>query len=173
MNIPNSITLFRIALIPIFVAAFSPKVPYGYYVATAIFIIAALSDSLDGYLARKWKQVTKLGIILDPLADKLLVSSALICMVELQIIPAWIAIIIIGRELAVSGLRSYKADKGVVIAAHKLGKIKTITQIVAVVWLLLEHVVPFMYGYQNGMYVMYLAVFVTIISGIEYFRRFY
>ena len=173
MNIPNAITLFRIALIPVFVAVFSPKIPYGLYLATAIFIIAALSDSLDGYLARKWKQVTKLGIILDPLADKLLVTSALVCMVEMQMIPSWIAIIIIGREFAVSGLRSLKAEKGVIIAANKLGKIKTIIQIVAVVWILLENVAPILQGQQYGMYVMYLAVIITILSGIEYFRRFY
>jgi CDP-diacylglycerol--glycerol-3-phosphate 3-phosphatidyltransferase len=173
MNIPNSITIFRIILIPVFVLVLSPKIPYGSWLATAIFVVAALTDSLDGYLARKWKQVTKLGIILDPLADKLLITAALISLVELQVIPGWVAITIIGREFAVSGLRTIKAESGLIIAASKMGKIKTITQVVAVSWLLLENVLPFLDGWNMGIKVMYVALFITILSGIKYFKDFY
>ena len=99
MNIPNSLTIFRIILIPVFVFFMLIRIPYGDLVAAIIFVIAALTDSLDGYLARKWKQITKLGVILDPLADKLLITAALISLVELGRIPGWIAIVIIGRSL--------------------------------------------------------------------------
>jgi CDP-diacylglycerol--glycerol-3-phosphate 3-phosphatidyltransferase len=173
MNIPNSITIFRIILIPVFVLALLPQIPYGSYLATAIFIVAALTDSLDGYLARKWKQVTKLGIILDPLADKLLITAALISLVELQVIPGWVAIMIIGREFAVSGLRTVKAERGVIIPASRIGKIKTITQVVAVAWLLLENNLPFLDGLNMGVTVMYVALIITILSGVKYFKDFY
>ena len=113
MNIPNSLTVVRIILVPLFVIFLSARIPYGIYLATVIFIIAALTDSIDGYLARKWKQVTTLGKLLDPLADKLLITAALISMVELQMIPGWIAIVILGREFAVTGLRAVKSQKGI------------------------------------------------------------
>jgi CDP-diacylglycerol--glycerol-3-phosphate 3-phosphatidyltransferase len=173
MNIPNSITIFRILLIPVFVIVLSPKIPYGSYLATAIFIIAALTDSLDGYLARKWKQVTKLGIILDPLADKLLITAALISLVELSVLPGWVAITIIGREFAVSGLRTVKAETGLIISASKMGKVKTITQVIAVAWLLLENVSPLLDSWNMGIKVMYVALIITIISGVKYFKDFY
>jgi CDP-diacylglycerol--glycerol-3-phosphate 3-phosphatidyltransferase len=112
MNIPNSLTIFRIILIPIFIVVMLTGIPHGDYLAAVIFVIAAVTDSIDGYLARKWKQVTKLGIILDPLADKLLIASALIVLVELGKIPSWMVIVIIGREFAVTGLRAIKAEEG-------------------------------------------------------------
>jgi CDP-diacylglycerol--glycerol-3-phosphate 3-phosphatidyltransferase len=172
MNIPNSLTIFRILLIPVFVILLSTRINYGNYLATAVFIIAALTDSLDGYLARKWKQITKLGIILDPLADKLLITAALISLVELKMIPGWIAIIILGREFAVTGLRAVKAEEGVIIPASKLGKIKTISQIIAVVWMLIEQVYLPLGMLDLGIWVMYFAVIITIMSGVEYFYRF-
>ncbi len=172
MNIPNSLTIFRIILIPIFIVVMLTGIPYGDYLAAVIFVIAAVTDSIDGYLARKWKQVTKLGIILDPLADKLLITSALIVLVELGRIPSWMVIVIIGREFAVTGLRAIKAEEGVIIPASKLGKWKTTVQSVAVIMVIMEKVCRAFVDLPLGMWAMYAAVIITIISGVEYFRRF-
>lgn len=172
MNLPNSLTLIRIFLIPVFVLILLIRIPYGDFFAAAIFIVAALTDSLDGYLARKWKQVTKLGIILDPIADKLLITAALISLVELGRIQGWIAIIILGREFAVSGLRVVKAEEGIIIPASKLGKIKTISQIVAVILIILEKAYQPYINIPLGQWMMYFAVIITLISGFEYFYRF-
>lgn len=172
MNLPNSLTLLRIILIPIFVIFLLVKLPYADYMAAAVFVIAALTDSLDGYLARKWKQVTKMGIILDPLADKLLITAALISLVELGRIAGWIAIVIIGREFAVSGLRIIKAEEGIIIAASKMGKIKTISQIVAVVLIILQKLYYPFIKLPIGVWAMYIAVAITVVSGIEYFSKF-
>lgn len=138
MNIPNSITIFRIILIPIIVVLMLTNIPYGGSLAAGIFLFAALTDSLDGYLARRWKQTTKLGAILDPVADKLLITAALISLVELGKLSGWIAIVIIGREFAVTGLRVVKAEEGVIIPASKMGKLKTISQVTAVMVIMLE-----------------------------------
>lgn len=170
MNVPNSLTLLRIILIPVFVVVIGISIPYGDLMAAIIFIVAALTDSLDGYLARKYKQVTKLGIILDPLADKLLITAALICLVELGRLSGWIAIVILGREFAVSGLRAVKAEEGIVIPASKLGKLKTISQVLAVILIILENVVTPFKGV--GMWAMYIAVVITVVSGVDYFIKF-
>jgi len=170
MNIPNSLTLLRIILIPVFVLVIGVRIPYGDLMAAIIFMVAAFTDSLDGYLARKYKQVTKLGIILDPLADKLLITAALICLVELGRLSGWIAIVILGREFAVSGLRAIKAEEGIIIPASKLGKIKTVSQILAVILIILESVYPPFKGV--GQWAMYIAVAITIISGVDYFYKF-
>lgn len=172
MNLPNALTLLRIFLIPLFVIFLLVKIPYGDYLAALVFIIASLTDSLDGYLARKWKQVTKLGIILDPLADKLLITAALISLVELGKIAGWIAIVILGREFAVSGLRIIKAEEGVLIAASKMGKTKTISQISAVILIIMQDIYAPFIRWDIGSWAMYIAVIITIISGIEYFYRF-
>lgn len=173
MNIPNILTLIRIILIPFFVIVLLVKIPYGDYMAAFIFIVAALTDSLDGYLARKWKQITKLGIILDPLADKLLITAALISLVELGRIPGWTAIVILGREFAVSGLRAVKAEEGIIIPASKWGKAKTVSQIVAVLLVILEHLYESFIPWPVGIWCMYVAVAITIWSGIDYFYKFY
>ncbi|HZK86939.1 MAG TPA: CDP-diacylglycerol--glycerol-3-phosphate 3-phosphatidyltransferase [Syntrophomonas sp.] len=170
MNIPNSLTLLRIFLIPVFVVVLVVRIPHGDLLAAVIFVAAALTDSLDGYLARKYKQITKLGIILDPIADKLLITAALICLVELGRIPGWIAIVILGREFAVSGLRAVKAEEGIIIPASKLGKFKTISQVLAVIIIILENVYPPLRGV--GVWAMYIAVAITLISGIDYFLKF-
>lgn len=170
MNIPNSLTVLRIVLIPIFVLVLVVRIPYGDLLAATIFIVAAFTDSLDGYLARKYKQVTKLGIILDPIADKLLITAALISLVELSRIPGWIAIVILGREFAVSGLRAVKAEEGIIIPASKLGKLKTVSQILAVILIILENVFPPFKGV--GQWAMYIAVIITIVSGLDYFYKF-
>lgn len=171
MNIPNSITIFRIILIPIIVVLMLTNIPYGGALAAAIFLFAALTDSLDGYLARRWKQTTKLGAILDPVADKLLITAALISLVELGKLSGWIAIVIIGREFAVTGLRVVKAEEGVVIPASKMGKLKTISQVTAVMVIMLEQLIYPLAHWQLGQWLMYLAVIITLVSGIEYFLK--
>ncbi|MDD2432792.1 MAG: CDP-diacylglycerol--glycerol-3-phosphate 3-phosphatidyltransferase [Clostridia bacterium] len=161
MNLANKLTLLRIFLIPLFMLIFLIRIPYGQYIATGIFIIAASTDGLDGYIARKRKQITNFGKLMDPLADKLLITAALIVLVELRLLASWIAFIIIGREFFVTGLRTIAAAEGVIIAASKLGKLKTVTQIVAIIALLLN--VSF------GKYLMCIAVFFTLWSGIDYY----
>ncbi|MDD3267744.1 MAG: CDP-diacylglycerol--glycerol-3-phosphate 3-phosphatidyltransferase [Syntrophomonadaceae bacterium] len=172
MNLPNSLTLLRIILIPVFVIILLIRIPYGDYFAATIFIVATLTDSLDGYLARKWKQVTKIGTVLDPIADKLLITAALIILVELGRIQGWIAIVILGREFAVSGLRIVKAEEGIIIPASKLGKIKTVSQIIAVLLIILEKAYQSYTTIPLGPWAMYFAVFITLLSGVEYFYRF-
>lgn len=172
MNIANSLTILRIFLIPLFVFVLLNRIPYGDYLAALVFIAAALTDSLDGYLARKLHQVTKLGIILDPLADKLLITAALISLVELGAMPGWIAIVILGREFAVSGLRAVKAEEGIIIPASKMGKTKTVVQVIAVLLLILQSSYQHIISLPLGEWAMYIAVIITVVSGIEYFYRF-
>jgi CDP-diacylglycerol--glycerol-3-phosphate 3-phosphatidyltransferase len=170
-NLPNSLTLLRIFLVPILVVVLLTKFDGREYVGLAIFLVAAITDLLDGYFARRFKKVTRLGILLDPIADKLLISSALISLVELGLAPAWMIVIIVGREFAVSGLRSIAAQQGVAIAASPLGKGKTISQVIAVSILIL--------GYELGefMFVGKVALWVVMIfalgSGVDYFLRFW
>ncbi|HQA06456.1 MAG TPA: CDP-diacylglycerol--glycerol-3-phosphate 3-phosphatidyltransferase [Syntrophomonadaceae bacterium] len=172
MNLPNSLTIARIVLIPIFVVILLVHIPYGDYIAALIFSLAALTDSLDGYLARKRREVTTLGVILDPLADKLLVTAALISLVELNRIPGWTAIVILGREFAVTGLRAVKAEAGIVIPASWMGKLKTVIQIAAILLVILEKSFQQVLPFPLGLWMLYLAVAVTVISGVEYFYRF-
>ncbi len=166
MNLPNRVTLARIFLIPVFISVVTLRIPYGDYIAAAVFILAASTDGLDGYIARKRKMVTNLGKLMDPLADKLLVSAALIVLVELQRLPAWVALIIIGREFAVTGLRALAAADGNIIAAGWLGKIKTVTQIVAIVTLFIKDL-PLLLSYLA----VTVAIFFTLWSGLDYFYR--
>ncbi|MFZ5640246.1 MAG: CDP-diacylglycerol--glycerol-3-phosphate 3-phosphatidyltransferase [Bacillota bacterium] len=171
MNLANRLTLARIFLVPVFLLILSIKVKYGHFVAAGVFILAASTDGLDGYIARKRKQVTRLGKFMDPLADKLLVSAALISLVELREISAWVAFIIIGREFAVTGLRAIAAGDNVVISASKLGKIKTISQIIAIVFLFIQDFPFSLWNIPIGEIAMGVAVFFTIWSGLDYFRR--
>ena len=161
MNLPNKITILRIALIPIFIVLLYVKARYIEYVAALIFIILALSDALDGYIARKRKQITKLGKLIDPLADKLLISAALIFLIG-KGVPEWMAFAIIGREFAVTGLRLILSDK-VTIHASNLGKIKTISQIVAIVAVIIN--------FPYNWYFMLVAVILTLVSGVDYFVK--
>lgn len=125
MNLANKLTLIRIFLVPVFLVFIAVKdIPYGSFIATFIFILASLTDKLDGYIARSRNQITNFGKFMDPLADKLLVTAALISLVDLQVVPGWAAVVIIAREFAVSGLRSIAAAQGRVIAASWWGKIK-------------------------------------------------
>jgi len=167
MNLPNRITLFRVIMIPVFLAVYlTPDIPYGNYIAAAIFIIAALSDFLDGYLARKNNLVTNFGKFMDPLADKLLVSGALICFVGYQLVPAWIVFAIIAREFIISGFRLIASDNGVVIAASWWGKIKTNVQMIMSVMLIINLDYPLINTLEQVS--IYLALLLTIISLVDY-----
>jgi CDP-diacylglycerol--glycerol-3-phosphate 3-phosphatidyltransferase len=170
LNLPNSLTLFRIFLVPLLVVVLLTKFTGREYVGLGIFLLAAITDFFDGYLARKYNQVTRLGMLLDPIADKLLVSAAFISLVELQLAPAWMIVIIIGREFAVSGLRSIATQHGVTIAASPLGKGKMVSQVIAISILIL--------GYELGKFMfigkvaLWFVMFFAIVSGIDYFTKF-
>ncbi|MBC3796531.1 CDP-diacylglycerol--glycerol-3-phosphate 3-phosphatidyltransferase [Acetobacterium tundrae] len=169
MNLPNKITMVRIIMIPFFIAALLIEFPFHQPLAAALFVIAALSDSLDGYLARSRNLVTDFGKFMDPLADKLLVCSALICFVQLGSVPAWIVIIIIAREFAITGLRTLAAADGIVIAASKWGKAKTISQMIAIVIILIGNWPFYLINIPAGTIMIYIATVMTIISGVDYF----
>lgn len=170
MNLPNKLTLLRVFMIPIFVVLLLWEKGENTtlrYAASFVFILAALTDTLDGYIARKYNLITNFGKFMDPLADKLLVCSALICFVELGFIKAWIVLIIIAREFIISGFRLVASDAGIVIAASKWGKFKTITQMIAVIlillgWSALNFVTQFF---------IYLMLILTIISLIDYIYK--
>lgn len=175
MNLPNRLTLARIIIIPIFMAFLLIQdakghtiFPYQDVVAALIFIVAATTDGLDGYIARKRGQVTNLGKFMDPLADKLLVSAALISLVELGKVPAWIAWVILGREFAVTGLRAIASAEGIIISASKLGKIKTVTQVIAISAILLNDWPFSLLHIPIGQPFLYIALFFTIWSGLDY-----
>ncbi|GAA0129578.1 CDP-diacylglycerol--glycerol-3-phosphate 3-phosphatidyltransferase [Bacillus velezensis] len=182
-NLPNKITLARIALIPVFMIIMlvpfhwgsvhigDESIPVAHLTGAVLFIIASTTDWVDGYYARKLNLVTNFGKFLDPLADKLLVSAALITLVQFDLAPAWMVIIIISREFAVTGLRLVLAGTGEVVAANMLGKIKTWAQIVAVAALLL-HNLPFeLVSFPFGDIALWVAVLFTVISGWDYFAK--
>ncbi|MDD6157079.1 MAG: CDP-diacylglycerol--glycerol-3-phosphate 3-phosphatidyltransferase [Lachnospiraceae bacterium] len=171
MNLPNKLTLFRVILIPFFVFfLLAPYFPgYGNYIAIAIFIVASLTDMLDGKIARKYNLVTNFGKFMDPLADKLLVCSALICLIELQMLPSWIVIIIIAREFIISGFRLIASDNGVVIAASYWGKFKTTFQMLMVIVLMLDITLnQYAWIHILGIVLTYIALALTVISLIDY-----
>ena len=171
MNLPNKLTLFRVILIPFFV--FFLLAPYfegyGNYIAVAVVIVASITDFLDGKIARKYNLVTNFGKFMDPLADKLLVSSALICLVALNKIPAWVVIVIIAREFIISGFRLVAADNGVVIAASYWGKFKTAFQMVTVIVLILN--IPGEVFAVIGTVLIYISLVLTVISLIDYIAK--
>jgi CDP-diacylglycerol--glycerol-3-phosphate 3-phosphatidyltransferase len=184
VNLPNKITISRIILIPIFVVLMLIRIeewgditilgatmPVTHLLGAIIFIIAAVTDWIDGYYARKLNLVTNMGKFLDPLADKLLVSAALIVLVELQMAPSWIVIIIISREFAVTGLRLVLAGEGEVVAANMLGKIKTWAQIVAISALLLHNIFFEMFSFPFDKLALWVALFFTVWSGLDYFVK--
>ncbi len=196
MNLPNKITVSRIALVPLFMIFVIPipdatvNLPilsflkdemlsinkfinsYGNYVAAILFIIAASTDGVDGYIARKHKLVTAFGKFLDPIADKLLITAALIALVQRDVVTGWAAMIIISRELLVTGMRLVAAGEGQVVAANKSGKIKMVCQTVAVSVALLNNF-PFSIftDIKIDAYLMFIAVIVTIYSGIDFFVK--
>ncbi|MBZ2179702.1 MAG: CDP-diacylglycerol--glycerol-3-phosphate 3-phosphatidyltransferase [Acidobacteriota bacterium] len=180
MNLPNLLTILRIFFVPLLVAALVQEdwriqflglpVPQE-YLALATFLAAALTDLLDGYLARRWKQVTTVGTLLDPVADKLLISAALISLVQIRLIPGWLAILIIAREFAVSGLRSIASSEGYTIKASDLGKTKMAMQVIAISLMLVS--IRYKEWYSFAMLWMYGVVFFALVSAIQYFGKFW
>jgi CDP-diacylglycerol---glycerol-3-phosphate 3-phosphatidyltransferase len=171
MNLANKLTIIRFILVPVFMFVFLIKLPHGEFIAASIFILAAITDGLDGYFARKHNQVTKLGKLMDPLADKLLVTAALVSLVEMRLLAAWVAFIIIGREFLVTGIRAVAAAEGVVISASKLGKYKTVAQIVAIVATMINNYPFELIQFPFQSIAMVVAVFFTIVSGVDYFIK--
>lgn len=168
MNLPNKLTIFRVILIPFFVAVLLiwPEQGNMRLVADAIFIVASLTDMLDGKIARKYNLVTNFGKFMDPLADKLLVCSAMICLIPLGQIPAWIVIIIIAREFIISGFRLIASDNNVVIAANYWGKFKTVFQMFMIIVKVAN--LPFVWWTILGDILMWIALALTIISLVVY-----
>ncbi len=167
MNLPNKLTILRVLLIPFFVCfMLIPDIPYGNYIAVAIFIIASLTDLLDGKIARKYDLVTNFGKFMDPLADKLLVCSALICLVETGQLAAWMVIVIISREFIISGFRLVASDNGVVIAASYWGKFKTTFQMLMIIVLVLDLSGTFFYWL--GVALTWIALILTVVSLCDY-----
>lgn len=167
MNLPNKITIFRVFLIPVFlVLLMVPGIPGGTYMAAVVFVIACLTDALDGYIARKYNLVSNFGKFMDPLADKLLVCSALICFVELNLVPAWIIIVIISREFIISGFRLIASDNGVVIAASCWGKFKTTAQMIMCI-LLIVHLDNSVFHALEQIFI-YISLILTVVSLIDY-----
>ena len=165
MNLPNKLTILRVIMIPFFIVfLLIPITPYDNWIALAIFIVASITDLLDGKIARKYNLVTNFGKFMDPLADKLLVCSALICLIELNRIPAWMVIVIIAREFIISGFRLVASDSGVVIAASYWGKFKTTFQLVAVC-LLIADIAAIQVVTQI---VLWIAVILTVVSLVDY-----
>jgi len=168
VNLANKITLARILLVPLVMFFL---LTLHEWAALFVFLLAALTDGLDGYVARKHRLVTNMGKFLDPLADKLLISAVLIALVQLQRLDAWMATIIICREFAVTGLRLVGAADGLVIAASRMGKLKTVSQIVAISLLIVDNFPFFHWGIPLAYVAIWLAVILTVVSGIEYFLK--
>src|SRR5215211_6171611 len=166
-NLPNTLTVLRILLVPVVVVALLDETPNGDAIAAGVFALAAVTDTLDGYIARQRNAVTTFGKLMDPIADKLLVAASLIALVSLDRLAAWIAMVIIAREFAVTGLRMVAAEQGVVIQASWMGKVKTILQIAAIISLIAIDPAPL--GIEL---LVYAAVAATLISGVDYFFGF-
>ena len=181
MNLPNLLTLLRIFFVPLLVYAMVQEDTRFFHlvglefarnlVALSIFLAAAATDLIDGYLARRWGQVTTIGTLLDPIADKLLISAALIALVQVRAIPGYLAILIIGREFAVSGLRSIAAAEGYTIRASDLGKTKMICQVAAICCVMLSLSHPRIHNLATGL--LWLVVFFALASAVQYFARFW
>ena len=169
LNLPNKLTLVRVGIVPVLVGVLLTKAndsKVGDWFAVIIFLIAASTDFADGYLARSRKQITVLGKLMDPIADKLLIAGALISLVETGHVPAWLVVVIIGREFAVNGLRAVAASQNVVIPAGPLGKAKMVAQVVAVPLLILE---PYTFGLNVTCVVLWATAALTVWSGVDYF----
>ncbi len=171
MNVPNILTVVRILLIPVLVVIILAKFQGKEIIAFVTFLLAVLTDSLDGHLARRKKQITVLGQLLDPVADKLLIASVFICLVQLGSVPAWMAVIIIGREMAVTGFRAIASSKGITIPALRLGKIKMLLETITVCLLLLGEKIlgSFFFLSQVG---LWLVIIAALVSAAEYYLKF-
>lgn len=173
LNLPNALTLLRIFLVPLLVVVLLTRMPAKEYLALAVFLVAALTDLLDGWIARKFKKVTRLGMLLDPIADKILVSAALISLVDLQEADAWAVCIIVGREFAVSGLRSIAAGEQITISASSLGKWKMGAQVVGISLMILgARLDDIGLWRMTGRAALYVMTIMAIVSGFDYFRKY-
>ncbi|MDI6754418.1 MAG: CDP-diacylglycerol--glycerol-3-phosphate 3-phosphatidyltransferase [Thermodesulfobacteriota bacterium] len=172
-NIPNLLSFFRIAAIPFVVIFLLFPAPLPSFLAALFFSIASLTDLLDGYIARHQKSETSVGKLLDPLADKLLINSALIMLISLGRVPAWMVVLLVGREIAVTGLRGIASAQGVVIAASNWGKAKTIFQTIALIGLMLHYKYLGINFHLIGMLLLWVALGIALWSGIDYFYKFY
>ncbi len=171
MNLPLSLTILRIFFVPLVVVLLLTQGRNMSLWAVGVFLLAATTDLFDGYLARKRKQITALGILLDPLADKLLIAAAFISLVELQLVPAWMALIIIGRDLAVTGLRSVAAAEGFALQASEWGKTKMVIEVLAITVVAVERRIPSARPLGEGL--LWLAVLSAVLSAVQYFTNFW
>ncbi len=168
MNLPNKLTIARMCMVPLFMIALMFNTDSSRILATVIFALASLTDMLDGQIARKYNMVTNFGKLMDPLADKVLTAAAMICLVELGDLAAWIAIVIIFREYLITGLRSVAASENIVVAANIWGKVKTVCQMFALMFLMLKPQIVALCGVNIGLWLMYAAVILTVYSGLDY-----
>ena len=179
MNLPNRLTLARLAFTGIFVVCFAVEFPFRFTTAFAVFLLAAMTDLLDGIIARKWNLITDFGKLMDPLADKILTASAFICLIEYGAIPGWAVILVISREFLITGLRSLAATKGLVIPADNLGKHKTTWQMITITYFLLllaigeiDHPAWFSTAWFLGTHVFVpITVILSVYSGLAYFFK--
>lgn len=171
MNLPNKLTVLRVIMIPFFVVFMLTDLggQYSNYIALVIFCVASLTDMLDGKIARKYNLVTNFGKFMDPLADKLLVGAAMICLIPMGKIPAWIVIVIISREFIISGFRLVASDNGIVIAASYWGKFKTVSQMFMIIFLILD--LPGSVASTIEMVLIYLALILTVVSLVDYIAK--
>jgi CDP-diacylglycerol---glycerol-3-phosphate 3-phosphatidyltransferase len=174
-NVPNLLSISRIVAVPIFIILMLEPSPVRALLAGIVFSLASATDWLDGHLARKWGQVTKIGKLLDPIADKILIMSALVILVEIRsdVVPAWIAIVIIGREFAVTGLRAIASSENIIIPAENVGKYKVGAQITAVLALLLDYYMTNDWLRDLGSLALWIAMILALYSAIHYFRVFW
>jgi len=172
-NLPNTITLIRICVVPFLFILLANPGRFWSLIIAALFVIASLTDILDGYIARKYQMITTMGKFLDPIADKLIVNSAMILMIPIGRIPAWIVVITIMRDLIVDAIRSIASSDGLFIQASRLGKQKTVTQIIAVTALMIHYPIFGADAHAVGLVILYLALILTVYSGVDYFMKFY
>ena len=168
MNLPNKLTIAHMCMVPLFMIALMMNTDASRIVATVIFALASLTDMLDGQIARKYNMITNFGKLMDPLADKVLTAAAMICLVELGDLAAWIAVLIIFREYLITGLRSVAASENIVVAANIWGKVKTVCQMFALMLLMLKPQIMALCGVNIGLWLMYVAVILTVYSGLDY-----
>jgi len=170
LNLPNALTLLRMFLVPVLFVVLVTRVEGHIYLGAGIFVLAVITDYLDGYFARRRNEVTRLGILLDPLADKLLIAAALLSLVEMGLVPAWVVMIVLARELAVTGLRNVAAQRGILIRASSLGKAKMVAQVTAVLLLLLSRALPALH--LPGLVALGVVVGLALVSGLDYLIKF-
>lgn len=169
MNLPNKLTLFRMVLVPVFVIFMMAPIPYNRIWALIVFIVASLTDTADGYIARKYNMVTDFGKFMDPLADKLLVCSAMICLIDTKQLASWIVIIIIAREFIISGFRLVAADNGIVIAASMWGKVKTVCQMIMIILLVWD--LHYFWFWILQQFFIWLSLVLTVVSLVDYLYK--